>query len=111
MSLVEDERSTGPGEAVPSLARRAKPEIFKVTVVLTESSFASTSVGPIEIFHSAGTLWNQLHGDSEDPRFRVRIASVDGKPVGYRIEGRFEPGEPEPDAAVHEDAPVAGVDA
>jgi osmoprotectant transport system ATP-binding protein len=32
----------------------------------------------------------------------------DGRPVGYRIEGRFEPGDPEPDAAAHEDAPVDG---
>ena len=32
----------------------------------------------------------------------------DGRPVGYRIEGRFEPGEPEPDAAAHEDVPVDG---
>ena len=35
----------------------------------------------------------------------------DGKPVGYRIEARFDPGEPEPDAAFREDAPVAGVEA
>lgn len=82
MSLEEAGRPTDPGEPAPALARRAPSDIYKVTVVLTESSFASTSVGPIEIFHSAGTLWNQLHGDSEDPRFRVRIASVDGKPVG-----------------------------
>ena len=35
----------------------------------------------------------------------------DGKAVGYRIEARFDPGEPDPDAAVHEDMPVAGVEA
>jgi osmoprotectant transport system ATP-binding protein len=32
----------------------------------------------------------------------------DGKPVGYRIEARFEPGDPKPDAAIHEDAPDVG---
>jgi osmoprotectant transport system ATP-binding protein len=34
----------------------------------------------------------------------------DGKPVGYRIEGRFEPGDPTPDAAIHEDPPDVGAD-
>ena len=34
----------------------------------------------------------------------------DGKPVGYRIEARFEPGEPKPDAAIHEDAPDLGAE-
>jgi len=32
----------------------------------------------------------------------------DGVAVGYRIEARFEPGDPEPDAAAHEDVPVDG---
>jgi osmoprotectant transport system ATP-binding protein len=36
------------------------------------------------------------------------VEYADGVPVGYRIEGRFEPGEPEPDAAVREDVPVDG---
>jgi transcriptional regulator GlxA family with amidase domain len=56
-------------------------DILDVTVVLTEASFASTSVGPIEIFHSAGTLWNFFHGEAPAPRFRVRVASVDGGSV------------------------------
>jgi osmoprotectant transport system ATP-binding protein len=34
----------------------------------------------------------------------------DGRPVGYRIEARFEPGEPKPDAAIHEDAPDVGAE-
>lgn len=55
--------------------------VLDVTVVLTEASFASTSVGPIEIFHSAGTLWNFFHGETPMPRFRVRVASVDGASV------------------------------
>lgn len=52
-----------------------------VTVVLTEGSFASTSVAPIEVLHSAGLLWNTLRGDAPEPRFNVRVASIDGRPV------------------------------
>ena len=33
------------------------------------------------LLHSAGVLWNQLHGETEQPRFRVRMASVSGKSV------------------------------
>jgi transcriptional regulator GlxA family with amidase domain len=51
---------------------------YDVTVVLLEAGFASTAIGPIEVFHSAGVLWNWLHGEAEQPRFRVRVASVDG---------------------------------
>src|SRR5829696_1938184 len=36
------------------------------------------------------------------------VEYADGVPVGYRIEGRFEPGEPDPEAAFHEDVPVGG---
>lgn len=52
--------------------------IVNVTVVVTEASFASTSIGPIEVFHSAGTLWNYFQGEAGEPRFRVQVASVDG---------------------------------
>ena len=50
-------------------------------MVLTEASFASTSIAPIEIFHSAGRLWNLFHGERARPRFEVRVASVDGNSV------------------------------
>ena len=52
--------------------------VLDVTVVLLEAGYASTAIAPIEIFHSAGKLWNWLRGDPERPRFRVRIASIDG---------------------------------
>lgn len=55
--------------------------VINVTIVLTEASFASTSVAPLEIFHSAGTLWNLLHGESSEPRFKVQVVSVDGGSV------------------------------
>jgi transcriptional regulator GlxA family with amidase domain len=61
----------------------AKPNnaVLDVTVVLLEAGYASTAVGPIEVFHSAGVLWDWLHGDAPRPRFRVRIASIDGRSV------------------------------
>ncbi len=61
-------------------ATRTK-DVLDVTVVLLEAGYASTAIGPIEVFHSAGLLWNWLHGDAPRPRFRVRTASIDGRGV------------------------------
>jgi transcriptional regulator GlxA family with amidase domain len=58
----------------------AKP-VLDVTVVVIEGGYASTAIGPIEVFHSAGLLWNLLHGATPEPRFRVQIASIDGERV------------------------------
>ncbi len=55
--------------------------VIDVTVVLLDGGYASTAVAPIEIFYSAGSLWNWLHGAAEQPHFRVRTASLDGKKV------------------------------
>jgi transcriptional regulator GlxA family with amidase domain len=65
---------------VPGRARLRKTDgdVIDVTVVLLEAGYASTAVGPIEVFHSAGLLWNWLRGETKQPRFRVRIASIDG---------------------------------
>jgi len=52
-----------------------------VTVVLLDGGWVSTSLGPIEVFHSAGLLWNGLQGQAAQPRFRVRTASIDGGAV------------------------------
>lgn len=52
-----------------------------VTVVVQEGGYPSESIGPVEVFHSAGLLWNQLNGEAPLPRFRVRTASVNGRPV------------------------------
>lgn len=57
------------------------PAVIHVTIVLIEGSFASTSIGPMEVFHSAGTLWNNMTGETAAPRFQVRIASIDGGSV------------------------------
>jgi transcriptional regulator GlxA family with amidase domain len=65
--------------------------ILDVTVVLLDAGYASTAIGPIEVFHSAGLLWNRLHGDAGELRFRVRTASVDGKSVGSLCGLRISP--------------------
>jgi transcriptional regulator GlxA family with amidase domain len=56
-------------------------QVLDVTVVLLEGGYASTAIGPIEVFYSAGLTWNWLHGQRERPRFRVRTASIDGRYV------------------------------
>lgn len=59
----------------------AENRVIDVTVVLLQDGYASTAIGPLEVFHSAGLLWNWLHGEAAQPRFRVRIASIDGNRV------------------------------
>ncbi|MEP6765579.1 MAG: helix-turn-helix domain-containing protein [Gemmatimonadaceae bacterium] len=56
-------------------------EVLDVTVVLLDGGYASTAIGPIEIFHSAGALWNSLQGAAAAPRFRVRCATIDGRSI------------------------------
>ncbi len=72
-------------------ARALEHPVLDVTVVLLEEGFASTAIGPIEVFHSAGTLWNWLQGEPQRPRFRVRIASLDGKAVSSLCSLRLTP--------------------
>jgi transcriptional regulator GlxA family with amidase domain len=55
--------------------------LLDVTVVVLEDGYSSTAIAPIEIFHSAGVVWNWLHGEVVRPRFRVRTASIDGRKV------------------------------
>jgi transcriptional regulator GlxA family with amidase domain len=55
--------------------------MLDVTVVLLDDGLSSTAVMPVEIFHSAGALWNALHGLPAEPAFRVRTVSIDGGPV------------------------------
>jgi len=52
--------------------------LLDVTVVVLDEGYASRAIAPIEIFHSAGVVWNWLHAAPVQPRFRVRTASVDG---------------------------------
>jgi transcriptional regulator GlxA family with amidase domain len=55
--------------------------MLDVTVVLLEEGFSSTAIMPVEIFHFAGKLWNDLHDHPADPAFRVQIVSLDGDAV------------------------------
>lgn len=55
--------------------------MLDVTVVLLNDNYVSTAVGPIEVFHSAGVLWNVLRGEAPDPGFCLTIASLDGESV------------------------------
>ena len=52
-----------------------------VTIVILDNGFTSTAIGPMEVFYSAGRLLQMLLGAPEQPRFNVRMASIDGKPV------------------------------
>jgi transcriptional regulator GlxA family with amidase domain len=65
----------------PARQMHGAPQPLDVTVILLEGGYASTAIGPIEVFHSAGFLWHFLRGEEPQPRFRVRTASLDGKSV------------------------------
>ncbi|HZQ95405.1 MAG TPA: helix-turn-helix domain-containing protein [Candidatus Sulfotelmatobacter sp.] len=53
----------------------------EVTILFLEGTFSSTAIGPMEVFHHAGSLWNWLTGIPQAPRFRVTTASLDGGAV------------------------------
>lgn len=55
--------------------------MLDVTVVLLDDGLSSTAIMPVEIFHSAGRLWNALHDMPGEPPFRVRAVSMHGGPV------------------------------
>ncbi len=78
--------------------RSAAPErVLDVAIVLVNDGYASTAVGPIEVFTAAGRMWNEMRGKPAEPRFRVRMASIDGAPIesayGLKIQ---------PDASIHD---------
>src|SRR5438477_12000791 len=55
--------------------------MIEVTILFLDGTFASTAVGPMEVFRQAGMLWNSLTGKRSAPAFRVTTASADGGPV------------------------------
>ena len=75
----------------------AKPKVLDVTVVLIDGGYLSTAIGPIEVFYSAGLLWNWLHGEEQKPRFRVCVASIDGRSVKGPYPLRVQP-----ECSIHE---------
>jgi transcriptional regulator GlxA family with amidase domain len=72
-------------------------DVLDVTVILLDAGYASTAIGPIEVFHSAGVLWQYLRGEALQPRFRVRIASIDGRSVTSLCSLRLTP-----ECAIHD---------
>ncbi len=55
--------------------------MIDVTVLLLDGTFASTAIGPMEVFRHAGMLWNFLTQQKTVPRFRVTTVSANGCPV------------------------------
>ena len=56
-----------------------------VAVVVLDDLYASTAVGPVEVFRAAGALRNRILGHDEAPHFDVRLASLDGRDVKCSI--------------------------
>ena len=55
--------------------------MIDVTVLFLDHGHACTATGPLEVFRDAGVLWNVLRDEPPAPRFRVRSASIGGRPV------------------------------
>ena len=66
---------------LPASSSAKARSILDVTVVLLDRGYVSTAIAPAEVFYSAGLLWDNLQGGEPEPRFRVSIASVDGRSV------------------------------
>jgi transcriptional regulator GlxA family with amidase domain len=60
---------------------RGSGDVIEVAVLLLDGGLASTGIAPIEIFSSAGVIWNWLAGVDQRPRFRVTVTSLDGNAV------------------------------
>ena len=55
--------------------------MIDVTVLFLDETYASTAVGPMEVFRHAGELYNLLTGKPQSPYFHVTTASADGRAV------------------------------
>jgi transcriptional regulator GlxA family with amidase domain len=53
----------------------------KITILAVRNTFASTIMGPMDVFFQAGRVWNHIHGLPIKPFFEVELVSIDGKPV------------------------------
>ena len=65
--------------------------MIDVTVVLVEGGMPSTAVAPVEVFSSAGVLWNSMRGEPVEPYFRLRTASQGGRRVCTAVNLNLEP--------------------
>lgn len=77
----------GKRKNVTRKAKAATPPVddsapaLDVVILMLDGGYPSTTIGPLEVFHSAGNLWNMLRGETAQPRFCVQVASLDGRPV------------------------------
>ena len=62
----------------------------KVLIYAQQFGFASTVIGPLEVFAYTGTMWNYLTGSEFEPQFTVQVASIDGGPVVTRTGLKIE---------------------
>lgn len=53
----------------------------KVAILAMEQAMAASVMGPMDIFGQAGLTWNHIFGQTPAPRFEVKIATLDGRPV------------------------------
>lgn len=65
--------------------------MIDVTVVLVEGGMPSTAVAPLEVFSTAGVLWNTMRGEPVTPHFQVSTASQGGKAVSTGIKLNLTP--------------------
>lgn len=65
--------------------------MYDVTVVLVAGGMPSTAVAPLEVFSTAGVLWNQMRGKTPSPYFRVQTASQDGRAVRTAVNLSLDP--------------------
>lgn len=56
----------------------------RVVLYAQNMGFASTIVGPLEVFAYTGSMWNFLVGTPFDMQFLISVVSYDGKPVTTR---------------------------
>jgi transcriptional regulator GlxA family with amidase domain len=73
--------ATNGSKAAAKARTEERDGVLDVTIILAEGGYASTAIAPVEVFQSAGLLWNSLCGSPPAPSFRVRTASADGAPV------------------------------
>jgi transcriptional regulator GlxA family with amidase domain len=65
--------------------------MIDVTIFFPDQTFSSTATGPMEVFRTAGTLWNSFTGSKPCPEFHVTTVSVDGRAVDCDGPIRIEP--------------------
>lgn len=63
----------------------------KITIYAFNNATSSGITGPMDMFRSAGTLWNYLQGLAPKPYFDITVASFDGKPVKCSNELMIKP--------------------